>query len=242
MRPLCMILLFLSPLLMYGQKVEGLVQYEQTINMHRNLKGNDEMKQYIPEFQTSKTELLMKGSTVLYRSAPAEEETDFEGGGGTVRINIKRSEAVVYKDLKAKKQLTATEFMGRKFLISDEVGKRAWKMTAESKSILGYPCTKAVFQDTADVIEAWFTLAIPVGAGPGSFDGLPGLILEVNKNDGESVIKATAVALEPLEEEIEKPAKGKKVSKKEYDEIVEEKMKEMGASGGGGRMIKIIRN
>jgi GLPGLI family protein len=242
MRPFCMILLFLSPLLMFGQKVEGLVQYEQTINMHRNLKGNDEMKQYIPEFQTSRTELLMKGSTVLYRSAPQNEEMGFEGGDGNVKINFKRSEAVVYRDLKAKEQLTATEFMGRKFLISDEVEKRAWKMTPESKSILGYPCTKAVYQDTADVIEAWFTLAIPVGAGPGSYDGLPGLILEVNKNDGESVISATAVDLKPLEEEIEKPDKGKKVTKKEYDDIVEEKMKEMGASGGGGRMIMIIRN
>lgn len=241
MRLLCMILLFLSPMLVWGQKVEGLVQYEQTINMHRNLKGNDEMKQYIPEFQTSKTELLMKGSNVLYRSAPQDEEMGFEGGNGNIKINFKRSEAVVYKDLKTKKQLTATEFMGRKFLISDEVGKTAWKMTAESKSILGYPCTKAVFQDTADVVEAWFTLAIPVGAGPASYDGLPGLILEVNKNNGERIIKATAVTLDPLEEDIEKPTKGKKVTKEEYDGIVEEKMKEMGASGGG-RMIKIIRN
>ncbi len=242
MKPLCTILLFLSPLLIFGQKIEGIVQYEQTINMHRNFKGNEEMKQYIPEFQTSKTELLVKGQEVLYRSAPGDEESEFESGDGNVRINFKRAEAVVYKNLKAKEQLTSTEFMGRKFLITDEVGKTAWKMTAESKSILGYPCTKAVIQDTADVTEVWFTLALPVGAGPASYDGLPGLILEVNKNDGERVIKATAIDLKPLEEKIEKPTKGKKVTKEEYDGIVEEKMKEMGASGGGGRMIKIISN
>lgn len=242
MRALFMILLFLSPILMMGQKVEGIVQYEQTVNLHRNFQGNEEMKQYVPEFRTSKMELLIKGQEVLYKSAPQDEDQDFEGQDGNVRINFRRSEAVIYKNLKSKEQLTSTEFMGRKFLISDEVSSRSWKMTAESKSILGYPCTKAVFQDTADIIEVWFTLAVPVSAGPASYDGLPGLILAVDKNDGETVFKATKVDLKPLETSIEKPTKGKKVTREEYDKVVEEKMKEMGASGSGGRMIRIIRN
>jgi GLPGLI family protein len=209
--------------------------------MHRQFKGNEEMKQYLPEFRTSKMELLVQGQDLLYRAAEEEEDVTHESGDGNIRMSFKRAESIVYKGLKSKEKLTSTEFMGRQFLISDELKPTAWKMTAESKSILGYPCTKAVFQDTADVVEAWFTLSIPVGAGPATYDGLPGLILEVDKNDGEVVFKATNVDLKPLEEAIEKPKKGKKVTKEEYDAIVAEKMKEMGATGGGGRMM-IIRN
>jgi len=242
MKQLFIILFGLSPILIFGQKVEGVVQYEQTMNMHRQFTGNEEMKQYIPEFRTSKMELLVQGQSLLYRAGEEDEEETHESGDGNIRMSFRRAESIVYKDLKAKKQLTSTEFMGRQFLISADMEGTAWKMTAESKSILGYPCTKAVYQDTADVIEAWFTLSIPVGAGPASYDGLPGLILEVDKNSGETVFKATKIDLKPLEKgAIEKPSKGKKVTKEEYDAIVAEKMKEMGATGGGGRMM-IIRN
>jgi len=228
------------PLALFGQAVEGVIFYEQKVNMHRNL-DNEEMKQYLPEFQTSQMQLLVKGQTTLYKSAP-EDEAEIEGGDGNVTFRMKRSESEVYKDRKAKEQLTATEFMGRNFLIREDLESRSWKMTGESKSILGYACNKAVYEDTANVVEAWFTLALPGGGGPASYDGLPGIVLEVDVNDGERVITATKVDLKPLEkDQMEKPSKGKKVTREEYDAIVKEKMEEIGGSSSGGRVFRIIR-
>ncbi len=241
MKQLFFTLLALIPFVLGAQPVEGVIHYDQTVNMHARFQGNEEMLQYIPEFQTTKMELLIKGQSTLYKSAPQQEE-EHESGDGNVRIRMNRNQSVVYRDLKGKKQLTATEFMGRKFLISEEIPSRSWKITGETKSILGKSCTKAVFKDTADVFEAWFTLDIPTSGGPGSYSGLPGMILEVNRNDGEMILSATNIEMKSLDaEKMEKPSKGKKVTREEYQAIVDEKMKEMGATSGGGTRTFIIR-
>ncbi|MDF0715704.1 GLPGLI family protein [Muricauda sp. 334s03] len=92
-------------------------------------------------------------------------------------------------------------------------------------------------------ITAWFTPDIPVGQGPGSYWGLPGLILEVN--DGRTAILCSKIVLNPDEEiEIVQPKRGKEVSQAEYNQILAEKMKEMSerfrnngrrSGGPGGR-------
>lgn len=88
------------------------------------------------------------------------------------------------------------------------------------------------------IITAWFTPDIPVGQGPGSYWGLPGLILEVN--DGRTAILCSKIVLNPDEViEIEEPKRGKEVSQVEYNKILAEKIKEMserfrnGRRGGG---------
>lgn len=91
-------------------------------------------------------------------------------------------------------------------------------------------------------ITAWFTPEIPVSQGPGPYWGLPGLILEVN--DGRTVILCSKLVLNPEERiAINPPSKGKAVSQKEYNTIMEEKMGEMSerfrARGGRGEGIQI---
>ena len=92
-------------------------------------------------------------------------------------------------------------------------------------------------------VTAWYTMDIPVSNGPGDYWGLPGLILEVDS--GDTKIFCTKIVLNPKEQvEISEPTKGKEVTQKEYDTIVEEKTKEMRerfqnerqkSGGGGGR-------
>ncbi len=242
MRLLLSTLLVLLPFLMTAQPLEGLIEYDQVVNMHKRMKGDkEEFKKYIPEFQTTKMQLLLKGRQTIFKNAPEEDGT-FEKSEGNFKFSMKKSETVIYKNLKADEQLTATEFLGRKFLIEEEPERRFWKISGESKSILGYSCTKAVFQDTSDKLEAWFTLSLPGSAGPASYDGLPGVILEVNKNEGEVVFTATHIELKPLAaDDFEVPTKGKKVTRQEYDAIVKEKMEEMGGTSSGGSRVMIIK-
>lgn len=96
------------------------------------------------------------------------------------------------------------------------------------------------------IVTAWYTLDIPVSHGPDDYWGLPGLILEIN--DGRTQMVCTKIVMNPKEKnEITEPKKGKVVSQKEYDEILEVKMKEMRErlrnerqkSGNRGHRIRI---
>ena len=91
-------------------------------------------------------------------------------------------------------------------------------------------------------VEVWFTPEIPVSSGPGEYGQLPGMILEIDLNEGDRTITATAVeAGDVAKDVLKEPKKGKEVTSEEYREIVREKMKEMraerGAQGGGHMMI-----
>jgi GLPGLI family protein len=74
-------------------------------------------------------------------------------------------------------------------------------------------------------IEAWYTPQIPVGHGPSEYWGLPGLILEVSA--GGTTMLCSKIVINPVEAiEIEAPKKGTKVTKNEYQDIIQNKMAE----------------
>jgi len=75
------------------------------------------------------------------------------------------------------------------------------------------------------IVEAWYTTQIPVRHGPLEYWGLPGLILEVSA--GNTTMLCSKIVINPKEkEEIVAPDKGKVVTKREYQTIIVEKMKE----------------
>lgn len=74
-------------------------------------------------------------------------------------------------------------------------------------------------------IEAWYSPQIPVSHGPLEYWGLPGLILEISV--GDTTMLCSKVVINPKDEtNIEAPSKGEVVSKKEYQSIILNKMKE----------------
>ena len=91
--------------------------------------------------------------------------------------------------------------------------------------------------DTLQTI-AWFTPQIPAPLGPATYGQLPGLILELERDN--ITITATEVLPEIDQPELMKaPTKGKKVTEEEFDRIQEEKLKEMDLQNG--RRIEIRR-
>lgn len=76
------------------------------------------------------------------------------------------------------------------------------------------------------VVTAWFTPQIPIQNGPGEYGGLPGLILELNVD--RTTLLCSKIVMNPKETiEIQKPSKGKEVSREEFNRIVKEKTEEM---------------
>jgi GLPGLI family protein len=118
--------------------------------------------------------------------------------------------------------------LGRSFIIADERPTYAWKLTAEQAEFLGYAVQKATAVQDSSVIEAWFTPQIPVQGGPGTFGGLPGMILVVSINDGQVQYTATGVSMSPIAEGvIVRPTEGDEVTREEYEKIVTEKLEEL---------------
>ena len=137
-----------------------------------------------------------------------------------------------------------TEIMSKPFLIKDAPEKREWELTKETKSIGQYTCFKATsteeveeqrFSSEVDTVTmvtrlvtttAWYTLDVPVQHGPGEYWGLPGLIMEIS--DDNQTILCSKIVLNPEKaDEIVAPKKGKVVSRDEFREIQDKKMKEM---------------
>lgn len=85
------------------------------------------------------------------------------------------------------------------------------------------------------LITTWFATTIAVPAGPGDYQGLPGLILEVVLNRGRAVYKAVEISPKVSVNSIKAPRNGKKVTPSEYaierDKLMEEMRKNMPANG-----------
>lgn len=171
------------------------------------------------------------------------------------------SEQKTYKNVKTRLTLIEEEFLGKEFLIIDSLEVFNWQLQEESKKIGDYICYKAVIvkevskqdlemyqkekekQDLSKtaffnleepkekIITVWYTPEIPINQGPDEFWGLPGLIMEANF--GETLILCSKTVLNPKEKfEIKKPKNGKKVTKKEYANLVEKQMNSMKDENG----------
>ncbi|WP_298779971.1 GLPGLI family protein [uncultured Polaribacter sp.] len=174
--------------------------------------------------------------------------------------------SVYYKNIKEKRYVNQTEIMGKRFLVKDKLEDIKWELSTETKNIGNYTCYKATFSkkvekmhmslangDAKEVKEkeiivttAWYTTQIPLNNGPDDYQGLPGLILEIN--DGKRMIVCTEIILNPSKKiTIVEPKKGKVVNQKKFDEIQDKKSKEMlekfksrrGVDLGNGMNIKI---
>ncbi len=175
------------------------------------------------------------------------------GGGAMIIVHTyaSRADNKVFTNLKNKKQVEQREFMTRLFLIEQEMDATKWKITGRQKTILDYPCQEAVLEEDEKKITAWFTPKIAIPAGPEKFYGLPGIILAIESSDGKYSITATSIDLDtPVDKTLfTKPAKGKKLTQKQFDKIVEEKKEEMkygeaieSVTVVGGRGATIIKD
>jgi len=162
------------------------------------------------------------------------------------------SRGAQYKNIKENKLVQSQEFYGKRFLVKDKLQVVEWNLGSETKKIGNYTCYKAAalvptaelnwydfswsdIQTDADkkkteikmtVIEAWYTLDIPVAQGPAEFWGLPGLILEVSA--GNTTLLCSKIILNPTEKiKIEAPSKGEDITKSEYTSTIRKKMVEI---------------
>ncbi len=243
---------FLIPLFLFCCSIEAISQssgkiiFEEKMDLHVTLPPEREhMKDMIPKYNTAFFELLYNGDESMYaRQKDAEQaEITSNQGGNQMVMRFGRDNRAVYKNLATESMIDSREFMQKQFLIKGPPTPRKWKIGKNHKEILGYNCMEATFQqDTATHITAWFTPQIAISNGPSDFQGLPGMILQIDMNHGQRVSTATEIKLDSVDTStIIPPTKGKEVTSEEFETIRDEKMKEMQLQNGGSGNQMIIR-
>lgn len=241
-----LILLFSNCLI--AQNTEGTIHYEEKIKLNIDLDAlegfPEEMKAKIPQEQRSKNILTFHPEASLYKNSTDNEEQDvnYKNDEEDVQLEIKmeKPESAYFYNVTKKASIESKELFGKKFLIG-ETKPIKWKITNETKEVLGYTCKKAttISEEGKELVEAWFTTDIPVAVGPSHFHGLPGAILSVQTMKGDYTIVATMVDFKKVDRtKVVPPRKGKKVMAVQFKEIVEAKQKEMADEyGGSGNVI-----
>lgn len=225
----------------------GTVTYEVTTKLEFNFEG--EMAQRMRDLPKER-----KMEYLLYISPEASmyERKEIDVNTGTnpmgdqrrgMRMMMNDPKNKVFIDLKKGEVIEQREFMTRMFLIKGDMPETEWKITGNQKMIMELLCIEATHTDTAGTLtRAWFTPAIQIQSGPGKYCNLPGLVLEVDENNGRRVLTVSSIDRNaPPDEVFKKPREGKKVTQEEYHAIVAEKMKEMGIDGQGNYMIRMQR-
>ena len=135
------------------KEFQGLAVYESktsTGEMSKQLEGN---KNITPDMQKMIAE-RMKGmfektfilnfdrSASIYKE---EEKLDAPGQGSGMRMmsSMMGGGGTYYKNVKDKSYSVDKEFMGKEFLIKDELPALEWKMESETKQVGGYTVYKA---------------------------------------------------------------------------------------------------
>ncbi|RYY87797.1 MAG: GLPGLI family protein [Chitinophagaceae bacterium] len=194
-------------------KREGTVTYERVMQMRLPANMPPEVAARIPKERTDVFELLFGNDQSLWRIVPVVDGSDattINSGGGTFVMRQAGNNDESYFNFTKGERLDKRELFDNDFIVVDTISRLAWKLSEETKVILGHTARKATAQrigqrmavtmengemkrtpvaDTATIV-AWYTTAIPVSVGPQDFQGqLPGLILELDVNNGRQLFQ-----------------------------------------------------
>lgn len=246
-----------------AQQQTGKVLYERKLNMHKRMPPEaEQFKAMVPEFQTSKVELLYNASQSLLKPAKDEDaelpETGDNGGGGMRRFMRMgaNDNAITYRNYETDQIVESRELGPKTYLIEDTLKSQKWKLEEDTLTINGWLCHKATTTTERTImgmrmgrrnadssqqaappqtqkVTAWYADKIESKAGPDNYFGLPGLILKLDIDEG--VMVYTALSIQPTEKEtIKAPTNGKKIGRDEFRKLAQQEFRGMRGGGQGG--------
>jgi len=245
-------LLILISSFSFAQDFQGKAFYMSKLSVDKSWMDNPRFasrKAYLNDMikkNTEKNYVLAFNSTESFYTEQEKIDVGEGGGYNWMATYMGNNIGKLYKNIQEKVTINETEMMGKFFLITDPIENEKWKMTGETKKIGQYTCYKATYEKevtervfsfgsqnqnqnnmktkTVEVV-AWFTPEIPVSTGPSWYQGLPGLILEVN--DDKTTILCTKIVLNPDDKsKIKRPKKGKTISNSDFVVLQDQKRQE----------------
>lgn len=206
--------------------------FKKRINKDNESYMQSAYEQYMknnPQFKVLQSTLSFSSNKTLF--VPIEPENTRNNWFGDDPTTSQPN--IVYADYNTNMQTAQKSVFEETFLVKDTVRKFKWKITDETREIAGYTCRRAngIMLDSIYVV-AFYTTEIPVSGGPESFNGLPGMILEValpHDNLTWVATKVTDTSLPP--DTVVPPKKGKPVDFKVFWETIHKATKDWGEWG-----------
>jgi hypothetical protein len=259
-----------------GFSQQAKIIYERTVKLQISFAMNsngggdvnaEAIQNMMPKTMTNKFELQFANLQSIWKEIEEPnnepENMNFGGpGGGMVTMRMGGSDELSFCELNNARKVDLKELGTKKVVVEDSIRPLKWKLSEETKTILGKVCRKATTekistrmmmtmnngkmerQETSDtnLIVAWFTLELPVPAGPAEFQAqLPGLILEMDINKGKTIYKALEISDKVELALIKEPKASKKMSAKDFESERQKMMDEMMKNNGGVRAGTVIR-
>lgn len=232
------LLLVMMAVNIFAQKPEGYIRYLRTGNWAKQMAAVEYMSK-----QQRDRMMYMWGNRSEYKSfanlwfspsgskyEDSEEKADRDDEG----YNWRKEEYTIMRNFETQTIHEVQYILGKTYIIDDSLHYPNWKILNDMKEVAGHICMNAFYEDTLKMqkITAWYALDLPVSTGPERLGGLPGLILEIDINDGAMVITADKVEMKPLTTELDLPkkVKGKKINEAQYFGILKKHFDERRAA------------
>lgn len=154
----------------------------------------EEMKKRIQEPQESTLTIL--GEQSVYKAIEKisnDQQSGGPGGRGGMRMMRFGGNDNIYKDISTKTYMKDVNMMSKSYTVKDELPNFEWKLTRETRTILGNEARKATAEKDGKLITAWYSTKIPAKNGPENYWGLPGLILEVESEVEQGPVKGKKI-------------------------------------------------
>lgn len=187
----------------------GTIEFEKSVNTYalirrgqisgKNLAGMErqlleQYQQSNPQFKVLKSTLTFSNNKTLFTPLDIDPVS---GPGFSMPIASQNN--TIYTDRSTGVLVAKKNVLGDNFLLTDSVRKINWKITNETREVLGYTCRRAnaIIMDSIYVV-AFYAEKIHVSGGPEGFGGLPGMILELALPHENISWRATKVTDAPV--------------------------------------------
>lgn len=217
----------------------GTIEFEKSVNMFALIKKNitkdnaDYLQPYYDQYIKTKPQFMKMKSVLTFSKdkslfKPIEDENpvnDMYANDPLVTQNN-----IIFTDLLNNTSIIQKNIFEEKLLVKDSTRKINWKITDETRDIVGYTCRRAnaIVMDSIYVV-AFYTDEIAVTGGPESFTGLPGMILGLalpHENVTWFATKVTDMVVLPAS--LVPPAKGKNVNHQQLETTLQNALKQYG--------------
>jgi GLPGLI family protein len=163
-------------------------------------------------------------------------QTDLGAKTFIIQDSIKQQAWKLTDETKQINGFTCRKAIAKQKQLSAQTIRTVTSTSKEGGALKIDSATKKVDVNTAkpkevDVV-AWFAEGINSPVGPENNGGLPGVILQLDINNGETIYTALEIKKEVNKKEIKQPSKGKKVTRDEFNKLQMEALNNL--QGGGG--------
>ena len=233
-KALTLVIFILLSSVSFAQKMEGSIRYLVIHNFTKMYAAVDYLsKQTVDrltymyannaEYKTY-SKLFLNSTQTKYEDSEESAEQDDMG------YSWRKDKYTITRNYEKNTMHDIIDMLGKTYNIEDTLCAPKWKILNDMKEIAGHVCMNAFWNDTLkkQKITGWYALDMPNGGGPERFFGLPGLILEVDINDGALLITADKIEKKKLTTELDLPKKikGKKIKEIDYVGILRKHFEE----------------